>query len=98
MSELQIRINFYSTLKNTVGKDYVDISIEKGSTMKNILQNIQNDLFVPNNVKILKSDNNSLEVGLICLIDEVDLNLAGGLKRKIQKPVKITLISSLHGG
>lgn len=97
-SIVQIKVIFYSSLKNTVGLDHVVLPFPKDIPLQKVLEKVQKDYFSPKNEFILKETTNQLEVGLICLVDDVDLSIAGGLGRKLQKDRTITLITSLHGG
>ena len=97
-TNIQVKVIFYSSLKNTVGKDHVILTVPKETKLQNILRQIQDTYFTPKNEYILKESANKLEVGLICLIDDVDISIAGGLNRRFQKDRTITLITSLHGG
>ena len=94
----KITIRFFSTLKNITGQDRVEIEVDEAENLRDLLIQVQNDHFLPNNARLLKDGNTELETGTLCLIDDVDLNICGGLKQKFKKPVTITLISSLHGG
>lgn len=95
---ISIKVVFYSTLQKTAQTNETTIDIEKGTTLQKTLIQIQNIYFTPNNGRILKADNSNIDVGMICLIDDVDMNLMGGMQFKILKPITIVLISSLHGG
>ncbi len=81
-----------------MGKDHVLLTFAKDITLLKVLEQIQSEYFSPKNEFILKEATNQLEVGLICLIDDVDISIAGGMQRKFQKDRTITLITSLHGG
>jgi len=95
---INIKVVFFSSLKNIVGQDFVELKIKKKSTVLSILQKIQEDYFIPKNEKILQLRDNKLEIGLICLINDVDISIAGGLQKVINSDTIITLITSLHGG
>ncbi len=95
---INIKVVFFSSLKNIVGQDFVELKIKKKSTVLSILQKIQEEYFIPKNVKILQLLDNELEIGLICLINDVDISIAGGLQKVINSDTIITLITSLHGG
>ena len=95
---MEILIKFFSTLRNATGQDQVTITLPSNTTFKECLEKIQTDYFTSDNTKILKSNGLDLEVGVICLINDVDVSLMGGLKSKIRENQEITLISSLHGG
>ncbi|WP_457557244.1 hypothetical protein [Candidatus Harpocratesius sp.] len=93
-----LKFRFFSTIRNIVGASEVEISVESGLRLKDALQQIQETYFLPKKNHILNEAGNQLEVGIICLIDDVDINLAGGLNKKLNQNCDITLISSLHGG
>ena len=95
---IPIKIIFYSTLQKIAQQDHAELSVEMNTPVFDVLSLIQLEYFTPNNSRIIKADNQSLDVGMICLIDDVDINLMGGYRYKITKPTTITLISSLHGG
>ncbi|UYP47236.1 hypothetical protein NEF87_003521 [Candidatus Lokiarchaeum ossiferum] len=97
-SMIQVKVIFYSSLKNTVGQDHVVLPFPKNTTLQSVLEKVQQDYFSPKNEFILKETTKQLEVGLICLVDDVDISIAGGLARQLQKDRTITLITSLHGG
>ena len=96
--EVEIVCKFFSTLRTVVGTPEVTLTIPPNSTLGSILEQVETRYFAPKNAKFLADDHTRLEVGVICLIDDVDVNLAGGFKKKVTKPCTITLISSLHGG
>lgn len=96
---IEVTIVFFSTLKKITGQTQISISIPRNQTILSILEKIHTMHFLPHNARLLSADNKSLEVGHICLVDDVDLQLiGGGPKHKLKKPCTITLISSLHGG
>lgn len=95
---IKIRVKFFSTLKNIAQTSEAEIELENNSTLREVLSQIQTKYFVPNNSQILKPDKSDLEPGIICLINEADMTLSGGLDQKFKKARDITLISSLHGG
>jgi molybdopterin converting factor small subunit len=95
---IPVKIIFYSTLRNTTGFPETSIPVLTNSTLLDLILKIQKDYFQPKNIHLIKTDQQSLEAGLICLVNDVDISLSGGLKRKITAPITITLISSLHGG
>ncbi len=98
-NELEVEIQFFSTLKNVTEKDSISIQIENGTPVLDILTDIQEKYFIPNDSRILDPSNETLETGIICLINDADVKLTGGLRQKIDREGKtITLISSLHGG
>ncbi|MCF2138643.1 MAG: hypothetical protein K9W44_01145 [Candidatus Lokiarchaeota archaeon] len=97
-SLINIKFRFFSTIRNIVGTSEIELSLESGIRLKIALQKLQETYFLPKKTHILNEAGNQLEVGIICLIDDVDINLAGGLNKKINQPCSITLISSLHGG
>ena len=97
-SSVQIKIRFFSSLRSTTGIDQTEISIKTGDTLLNVLHQVENKYFKPKNVQLLDSDTRKLAVGTLCLIDDVDVSLSGGLNQKINSPIAITLISSIHGG
>ena len=94
----QITIKFFSTLRTIVGLTEVHMEYSKGISLHTIMDDLQKKYFLPKNSRLLADDMQRLEVGMICLIDDTDINLLGGLKYKLQKAATITLISSLHGG
>jgi len=96
--ELSIVIQFYSTMRNVAGVTEIVRSIPKSAPLKDLLEDIEREYFLPKNSHLFKADHSDLEAGIICLIDEADIHLSGGLKQKLRSKCKITLISSLHGG
>lgn len=96
--KIQLTCKFFSTLKNIVGQNEITLMKEKGIPLKAILQEIQSTYFEPKKAHLLAEDQSRLEVGMMCLINDVDMNLAGGLKKSLKHDTTITLISSLHGG
>jgi molybdopterin converting factor small subunit len=97
-NDIGIKIKFYSTLKNITQKDEIDLSFTDSKSVLSVLQQIQEEYFLPANSRLLNSENSKLETGIICLIDDADISICGGLKQNIKKSSIITLISSLHGG
>ena len=97
-SLIQIKIRFFSSLRSTTGIDQVEIPINKGDTILNVLHQVENKYFTPKNAQLLDGDARKLAVGTLCLIDDVDVSLSGGLNQKIYSSINITLISSIHGG
>ena len=97
-SLIQIKIRFFSSLRSTTGLDQIKIPINKGDTILNVLHQVENKYFIPKNSQLLNGDSRKLAVGTLCLIDDVDVSLSGGLNQKINSPLTITLISSIHGG
>lgn len=95
---IPISVKFFSTLKNLTGCEMIDITVPAGKTLLEVLGGIQEQFFLPKNARLLNPSNSELEVGLICLVNEADYHISGGMKYKFKKPSKITLISSLHGG
>ncbi|MHA1648420.1 MAG: hypothetical protein ACTSVL_12700 [Promethearchaeota archaeon] len=95
---LDVKVVFFSTLRNIAGQDSISLQFPKNTTIRTILQNVQKKYFLPSDHRILKAGDEALDVGNICLIDDVDLNLTGGMRFKLRNSVTITLISSLHGG
>jgi len=95
-SSIQIKIRFFSSLRSTTGIDQIEIPINKGDTVLNVLHQVENKYFIPKNSKLL--DEKKLAIGTLCLIDDVDVSLSGGLNQKINSSINITLISSIHGG
>ena len=95
---IPITVVFYSTLKKVAQQDKADLEIEKGTSLEEVLVQIQEEYFLPNNGRILGANNNKLDVGMICLVDDTDYNLLGGLRYHVEQSITITLISSLHGG
>ncbi len=95
---ISIKIRFFSSLRSTTGIDQTEISIKKGDTLLNALHQVENKYFTPKNAQLLDGDARKLAVGTLCLIDDVDVSLSGGLNQKINSPINITLISSIHGG
>ena len=93
-----VTVVFFSTLKKITGKNQLEISIPRNQTILSVLEKIHTTYFLPHNSRLLQADNQSLEVGHICLIDDVDLQLMGGPKHRLKKSCTLTLISSLHGG
>jgi molybdopterin converting factor small subunit len=97
-SSLQIKVRFFSSLRSTTGIDQIEFPINKGETILNVLHQVENKYFIPKNAKLLDGDARKLAVGTLCLIDDVDVSLSGGLNQKINSSIGITLISSIHGG
>ena len=97
-SSIQIKIRFFSSLRSTTGLDQVELSINKGETLLNVLHQIEKKYFTPKKAQLLDGDARKLAVGTLCLIDDVDVSLSGGLNQKINNSINITLISSIHGG
>ncbi len=97
-SSIQIKIRFFSSLRSTAGIDQTEIPIKKGDTLLNVLHQVENKYFIPKNAQLLDADTKKLAVGTLCLIDDVDVSLSGGLNQNINGPIAITLISSIHGG
>ena len=97
-SLIQIKIRFFSSLRSTTGIDQTEIPIKMGDTLLNVLHQVENNYFKPKNVHLLDGDSRKLAVGTLCLIDDVDVSLSGGLNQKINRSINITLISSIHGG
>ena len=95
-SSIQIKIRFFSSLRSTTGIDQIEIPIKTGDTLLNVLHKIENKYFRPKNAQLI--DEKKLAVGTLCLIDDVDVSLSGGLNQKINNSLTITLISSIHGG
>ena len=96
---LGVKIRFFSTLKNVTNQNEVNLEVEKDKTLLSLLQHIQSQYFIPNKARILNASENALDTGIICLINDADISLTGGINQKINKDGKvITLISSLHGG
>ena len=97
-SSIQIKIRFFSSLRSTTGIDQTEIPIKNGDTLLNVLHQVENKYFKPKNAQLLDGDTRKLAVGTLCLIDDVDVSLSGGLNQKINSSINITLISSIHGG
>ena len=97
-SLIQIKIRFFSSLRSTTGIDQIEIPINKGDTILNVLHQVENKYFTPKNAQLLDGDTKKLAIGTLCLIDDVDVSLSGGLNQKISSSINITLISSIHGG
>ncbi len=97
-SSIQIKIRFFSSLRSTTGIDQTEIPIKKGDTLLNVLHQVENKYFTPKKAQLLDGDLKKLAVGILCLIDDVDISLSGGLHQKINSSLTITLISSIHGG
>ena len=97
-SSIQIKIRFFSSLRSTSGIDQTEIPIKKGDTLLNVLHQVENKYFKPKNTQLLDGDTRKLAVGTLCLIDDVDVSLSGGLNQKLNSSINITLISSIHGG
>ncbi|MHA1510267.1 MAG: MoaD/ThiS family protein [Promethearchaeota archaeon] len=97
-SSIQIKIRFFSSLRSTTGIDQIEIPINKGDTVLNVLHQVENKYFIPKNAQLLDGDTKKLAIGTLCLIDDVDVSLSGGLNQKVNSPLTITLISSIHGG
>ena len=95
---LEVTVVFFSTLKKITGQTKIQLSIAPNQTILSVLEKIHTTYFLPHNARLLHADNQSLEVGHICLIDDVDLQLMGGPKHRLKKSCTMTLISSLHGG
>ena len=96
---LRVKVQFYSTLRNTANQDEVEMEIPSGTTVLTVLDQINKKYFVPNEAQLIDPQSKELDTGIICLINQADVNLTGGLEQKITKDgKKITLISSLHGG
>ncbi len=95
---LQITVKFFSTLRTIVGVNEENMEFPSGTSLHAIMDDLQKKYFIPKNSRLLAEDGHRLEVGMICLIDDTDINLMGGLKHRLQKNATITLISSLHGG
>ena len=81
-----------------IGIDQIEIPVKQGDTLLSVLQQIEKKYFTPKNAQLLEETINKLTVGTLCLIDDADISLSGGLKQKINTSVTITLISSIHGG
>ena len=97
-SSIQIKIKFFSSLRSTTGLDQIEIPINTGETILNVLHQLENKYFIPKNAQLLDGDRKKLAVGTLCLIDDIDVSLSGGLHQKIDNSINITLISSIHGG
>jgi len=97
-SLIQIKVRFFSSLRSTTGIDQAEIFIKTGDTLLIVLQQVEKKYFTPKNAKLLDGDARKLAVGTLCLIDDVDVSLSGGLNQKINSSINITLISSIHGG
>jgi len=95
---IDVTVVFFSTLKKITGQTQLQLSIPRNQTILSVLEQIHTIYFLPHDSRLLHADNQSLEVGHICLIDDVDLQLMGGPKHRLKKSCTITLISSLHGG
>lgn len=98
IDEILITIQFYSTMRNIAGVTEIERTIRKQTSLIELLEQIERELFLPKSSHILKADHSDLEAGIICLVDEADMHLTGGLKQKLRTKCKITMISSLHGG
>jgi molybdopterin converting factor small subunit len=99
MSEkISVTVSFFSTLRNTTGIAQIQISISLGDDLLSILQTVEKQYFQPKSARLLNNNGLGLEAGILCLIDDADMSLSGGLHQKIKTPATITLISSLHGG
>ena len=73
-SLIPIKVVFYSTLRKVAQQDEVEVKIEKGTKISEILIDIQEEYFIPNKGRILRANNEKLDVGMICLIDDTDYN------------------------
>jgi hypothetical protein len=95
---ITLTISFYSTVRNTTGIGSVEKQWPKKTPLQDVLLAVQEEYFLPKRTHFLKSDGADLEPGFICLVDDADYRLCGGISQSLRKPAKITLISSLHGG
>ena len=96
--QIPLTIQFYSTVRNTTGVSQVEKQVPYKTSLQQVLIDIQAEFFHPKNAHFLKNDAINLEPGFICLVDDADYHLCGGIKQQLRKSTKITLISSLHGG
>jgi molybdopterin converting factor small subunit len=95
---LQVTVNFYSTVRNITGEAQIRLEIPKNTKLTEVLQQIEAKYFQPKGSRLLSRDGEGLDAGLLCLIDDADYTLCGGLQQKLKNDLTLTLISSLHGG
>lgn len=93
-----VTVAFFSTLRNITGIPQTQIKLSNGTNLLSILQSVEKQYFQPKSAKILNNNATNLEPGILCLIDDADMSLSGGLHQKLNPSSIITLISSLHGG
>jgi molybdopterin converting factor small subunit len=99
MSEnISVTVSFFSTLRNVTGVPQTQMNITKGEELVSLLKAVENQFFQPKSAKLLNNNCSGLEAGIICLLDDADMTLSGGLHQKLTSSCVITLISSLHGG
>jgi len=96
--KVTVSVHFYSTVRNTTGISHIEKIVPKKTILRDLLTEIEKELFLPKKSHFLKSDQSDVEPGIICLLDEADIHINGGIKQQLRKDAKVTLISSLHGG
>lgn len=95
---IPVKIVFYSTLQKIAQTNSTKMDVVPNTPLLDVLITVQETFFLPKDARILKANNDALDVGMICLVNDVDFNLCGGMRHKISEPTNVTLISSLHGG
>ncbi len=78
--------------------DQTTIEVPEKSTLHEALKILNEKLFKPKEYSILAKNESVIAAGLICLVNDTEYELWGGLKKRITDKDVITLISSLHGG
>ncbi len=96
--QINITLSFYSTLRNITGQSQISLQIPQKGKLINVIKMAEEKYFIPKNSRLLNREGTGLEAGIICLIDDADISLSGGLQQKLSSDTVVTLISSLHGG
>ena len=98
LPSLTVTVKFFSTVRNTTGVPETQLTVPRKEKLVVVLRQIETTFFQPKGTHFLKSDGSGLEPGFLCLVDDADMQLTGGLTQTLKKNCTVTLLSSLHGG
>jgi len=71
--KVTVSVHFYSTVRNTTGISHIEKIVPKKTILRDLLTEIEKELFLPKKSHFLKSDQSDVEPGIICLLDEADI-------------------------
>ena len=94
----KVFIKFYSDIRGLVGTDSINMEIEEGETINNLISHLCKKFSEPFSKVIYEPKTNKLNKAVIITKNHINITLLEGLDTKILDGDEITLFAAVSGG
>jgi len=95
VGECRVRVKFAGVLVSFAGSDAVDVKVECGSTLRELLRQLSQQ-----NPRLRRRlvEDDELWPGVYAAVNDVDIRLLNGLETRLKDGDVVLFLSYIHGG